>query len=315
MTSIHPSVPSIHPSGAAGSARSRRAWMLRRAAVPWAFLAVPLLLALVFKFIPLLEGIRLSFFKVQPLLGDQFVGLANYTRVLGDSRFQDALGHTLFLAVVQTAGAVLIGFLLALLLEGPSRVLQIARTAVFLPVVTAIAVIGEIWRTIYVPTDAGLLNSILGVVGIPPQPFLSDPSTALMWIAVVGIWTSAPYNMLIILAGLAGIDRSLYEAAAVDGATRWHRIKYIVVPGLRAALSVVLTLAALRSLRIFTEVFVLTGGGPAGSTEVWMTRVYSVGFAANDLGVASAASMLLLLVTIILTIGVRQLTTSKLAGA
>jgi multiple sugar transport system permease protein len=86
---------------------------------------------------------------------------------------------------------------------------------------------------------------------------------------------------------------------------RWQRLRYVVLPGLRPALTVVLTLAAIRGLRIFTEVYVLTGGGPAGSTEVWMTRVYSLGFERNNLGVASAASMLLLLVTVLLTVAVR----------
>lgn len=297
-----------------GSTTRRRRRFLRTL-VPWAFLAIPLLLALTFKFIPMIEGIRMSFFKVQPLLGDEFVGFANFTRVLSDPRFQDAFVHTLILAVGQTIGSVVLGFLLALLFEGAGRSLQITRAAVFLPVVTAVAVIGEIWRIILGPSEAGLLNTLLGFVGIPTQAFLSDPSSALFWVAVVGIWTGAPYNMLIFLAGLVGIDRSLYEAAAVDGANRWHRIRYIVIPGIRASLSVVLTLSAIRGLRIFTEIFVLTGGGPAGSTEVWMTRVYSVGFRSNDLGVATAASVLLLAATIVLTVVVRSITNRKLASA
>ena len=117
--------------------------------------------------------------------------------------------------------------------------------------------------------------------------------------------------MVIILAGLAGIDRTLYEAAAVDGATTLQRLRHIVIPGLRASLAVILTLAAIRSLRAFTEVFVLTGGGPAGSTEVWMTRTYSLGFKANEPGLASAASVMLLIVTLILTITVRRISSRK----
>lgn len=288
-----------------------RARFRARSVAPWLFLAVPLLFALVFKFVPLAEGVRMSFFRVQPLLGDEFVGFANYTRVLGDPRFQDAFSHTLLLGFGTTVGAMVVGFFFALLFEGSSRLLRAARTAVFLPVVTAVAVIGEIWRLLYIPSEVGFLNSILGALGIPAQPFLSDPGTALLWVGVVGIWTTAPYNMVIVLAGLAGIDRSLYEAAAVDGARLRHRIMSVVLPGLRASISVILTLAAIRSLRLFTEVFVLTGGGPAGSTEVWMTRTYSIGFASNDLGVASAASMLLLLATVVLTVVVRRFTSSK----
>jgi multiple sugar transport system permease protein len=263
------------------------------------------LFAVTFKFVPMLEGIRMSMYKVQPFLGDEWVGLDNYTKVLTDQRFLDALGHTIVLGVGQTVGSLLAGFGLALLLEGQARTLRVLRTAVFLPVVTAIAVIGEVWRIIYFPSDTGFVNSVLGAAGIGPLGFLSDPDSALASVMAVGIWTGAPYNMVIILAGLAGIDRTLYEAAAIDGVSRWQRLRHIVLPGLRPALTVVLTLAAIRGLRIFTEVYVLTGGGPAGSTEVWMTRVYSLGFERNDLGVASAAAMLLLFVTVILTVVVR----------
>ncbi|NDL56529.1 ABC transporter permease subunit [Phytoactinopolyspora sp. XMNu-373] len=259
----------------------------------------------------MIEGFRMSVFEVRPFLGDIFVGFDNYAAVLGDSRFQDAFRHTIFLAVVQTTGALVLGALLALLLEGQTRRLWLVRTGVFLPVVTAIAVVGEIWRILYFPTEAGFINSVLTTLGLPAQQFLSDPNTALWWVAVVGIWTAAPYNMVIILAGLTGVNRELYESAAVDGANTLQRLRSIVLPALRPAVSVVLTLAAIRSLRMFTEIYVLTGGGPAGSTEVWMTRVYSLGFNSNDLGVASAASVLLLITTLALTIGVRVLTSRK----
>lgn len=282
-----------------------------RVVIPWLFLIPGLLLGLTFKFYPMFEGLRMSVMKVQPFLGDIFIGIDNYVAVLTDSRFLDAIGHTVFLGIVQTLGAIVIGALLALLLEGQSRRLWLVRTGVFLPVVTAIAVIGEVWRIIYYPTESGFLNSILGVFGIPVQPFLSDASTSLVSVAIVGIWTGAPYNMVIILAGLTGIDRTLYESAALDGATTWQRMRYIVIPALRPAISVVLTLAAIRSLRTFTEVYVLTGGGPAGSTEVWMTRVFSLGFSSNNLGVASAASVILLAVTLVLTVVTQAVTSRK----
>lgn len=303
------STPPAGQNGVAGVTRRPRFTL--RSLIPWMFLVPALLFALVFKFIPMIEGFRMSAFKVQPFLGDLFVGFQNYSAVLSDQRFMDALGHTIVLGIGQTVGALILGFFLALLLEGQSRSLFFVRTAVFLPVVTALAVVGEIWRILYFPTESGFINSILGFFGLPAQQFLSDPSTALFYVMVVGIWTGAPYNMVIILAGLAGIDRTLYEAAAVDGVTIWQRMRYIVLPGLRSAVSVVLTLAAIRSLRTFTEVYVLTGGGPAGSTEVWMTRVYSLGFQNNNLGVASAASVLLLVATLVLTLGVRFISSRR----
>lgn len=284
---------------------ARRARVLtKKAVLPWVFLAPGLLLALVFKFLPMGKGVWLSFFKVRPFLGDKWVGLDNYTRVLTDHRFLDAIGHTLLLGIGQSLGAIVVGFLLALLLEGQARTLRIVRTAVFLPVVTATAVVGELWRLLYYPTSDGLINHALGFLGLGPVQYLDNPNTALWATMVMSIWMLAPYNMVIILAGLAGVDRTLYEAAAMDGVSLWQRLRYITLPAIRPALGIVLTLAAIRGLRVFTEVYVLTGGGPAGSTEVWMTRAYTLGFTRNDIGGASAASVVLLCVTLLLTVTV-----------
>ncbi|MFJ7294452.1 carbohydrate ABC transporter permease [Streptomyces collinus] len=286
----------------------RRARIIgKKAVLPWLFLAPGLLLALVFKFLPMGKGVWLSFFDVRPFLGDTWVGLDNYTRVLSDHRFQDAIGHTLLLGVGMSLGGILVGSALALLLEGQARSLKFVRTAVFLPVVTATAVVGEMWRLMYYPTSDGLINSGLGLLGLGPVPYLDNPDTALWATMAMGIWMLAPYNMVIILAGLAGVDRSLYEAAAMDGVSLWQRLRHITLPAIRPALGIVLTLAAIRGLRVFTEVYVLTGGGPAGSTDVWMTRAYTLGFTRNDIGGASAASVVLLCVTLLLTVTVNYL--------
>ncbi|MEU1572656.1 sugar ABC transporter permease [Streptomyces collinus] len=286
----------------------RRARIIgKKAVLPWLFLAPGLLLALVFKFLPMGKGVWLSFFDVRPFLGDTWVGLDNYTRVLTDHRFQDAIGHTLLLGIGMSLGGILVGSALALLLEGQARSLKFIRTAVFLPVVTATAVVGEMWRLMYYPTSDGLINSGLGLLGLGPVPYLDNPDTALWATMAMGVWMLAPYNMVIILAGMAGVDRSLYEAAAMDGVSLWQRLRHITLPAIRPALGIVLTLAAIRGLRVFTEVYVLTGGGPAGSTDVWMTRAYTLGFTRNDIGGASAASVVLLCVTLLLTVTVNYL--------
>ncbi|KAA9086867.1 carbohydrate ABC transporter permease [Microbacterium radiodurans] len=276
--------------------------LVSRGSIIWGFLIPALLLFTYFKFIPMFAGIRMSFHDVRPFLGDEWVGWANYAAVLGDERFRSAIWHTILLGVGGSAGALVGGLALALLLEGSSKFLWLVRTAAFLPVVTATAVVAEVWRIIYYPAADGYLNAGLGLFGIEPVRFLEDPSTALMSVMVVGIWQGAPYNMVIFLAGLAAVDRSLYEAAAIDGAGVMQRLRHIVVPALRPALTIVLVLAAIRSLRVFTDVWVLTGGGPSGATEVWMTRTYSLGFERNEVGIASAASILLLVVTVVLTL-------------
>jgi multiple sugar transport system permease protein len=179
------------------------------------------------------------------------------------------------------------------------------RSAVFLPVVAATAVIGEIWRVLFFPAPNGFVNEVLSWIGIGPSTFLDHPDTALWSVMLVGIWKHAPYDMVLILAGLAGIDRQQYEAAAIDGTNLWQRLWYVTLPALRPVVTILLTLAAIRGLRVFTEVYVLTGGGPAGATSVWMTTVFSRGFEKNDIGVAAAASVILFLVTFLLTVVVQ----------
>ncbi|MEU4227183.1 sugar ABC transporter permease [Nonomuraea sp. NPDC026600] len=288
-------------AAASGTGTPRRR---NKALVPWLFLAPALILFLYFKYIPMAEGMWLSFFKVQPFLGNEWLGLENYRRVFAEEAFRDATGHTLVYAAGQTAGSILAGFVLALLLEGKARTLWFVRTAAFLPVVTATAVVAEVWRLLYFPGAEGMLNTLLGWFGGDTQKFLDDPDGALGWVVLVGIWKGAPYDMMIILAGLAGIDRQLYQAAAIDGASLFQRIRYVTIPALRPVVTILIILASVRSLRVFTEIYVLTGGGPAGATDVIMTRIFATGFRTGDMGFATAASVVLFLATLLLTAAV-----------
>jgi multiple sugar transport system permease protein len=302
------------PSHAAGvdrrdrTERHRRPTKPRRrvppAVIAWLFLAPALVLFTYFKFLPMLQGAKMSFYEVRPYLGDRYVGLGNYTEVITEPLFTKAIWQTVLLAVGTTLGSILLGFVLAVLVEGQARYLWIIRTAAFLPVVTTMAVVAEVWRILYYPGQGGLLNSILGWVGLGPEPFLASQHQALASVVVVGIWRGAPYDMMIFLAGLATVDRNLYEAAAVDGAPRWQRFVHVTLPALRPVFTILFLLAALRGLRSFTEVFLLTNGAPNGSTEVVMTLIYKLGLEQGKLGVAAAGSMVLFLATAAVTIAV-----------
>jgi multiple sugar transport system permease protein len=273
----------------------------RRYLSAWLFLLPALLIFGAFKFVPMARAIEMSVYEVRPYLGDRWVGLANYRQVLTDDTFTTAIGQTVLLAVGQTGGSVALGLMLALLLEGSARHLWFLRTAVFLPTVAAMAVVAEVWRILYYPTADGVVNSLLGWTGFGPSQFLNSEDSALGSVMMVGIWRGAPYDMMIFIAGLAGVDRTLYEAAAVDGAGSWRRLWHITFPAMRPVFAILLTLAAIRGLRVFTEVFLLTNGGPNGSTEVVMTLIYKVGLERNELGVAAAGSVLLLAATVVLT--------------
>jgi multiple sugar transport system permease protein len=268
---------------------------------PWLFLAPALLAIGVFKFWPTVWGAYLSFFNVRPYLGNLWIGTANFTRALADPDLRAAILHTGVDTVATVCLSMFVGFLLALLLEGPARQLRILRTAVFLPVVTAMVVVAELWGTLLYPGQYGPVNGLLGDLGLGPYPFLSSPHSALASVIAIQVWKSAPYDMLIFVAGLVGIDRDLYEAAAIDGAGAWQRLRAITMPGLRPITTIVLTLGVIRGLRVFTEIYVLTNGGPAGSTQTAITYAFTAGVQNNDLGYASAIATLLLVATVIIT--------------
>jgi multiple sugar transport system permease protein len=286
----------------AGARRNAsRALKWPRAATPWLFLAPVLALFGVFKFWPTIWGMYLSFFEVRPYLGNKWVGWDNFRTAFHDAALRSAVEHTVIDALVTVTASAVIGFGLALLLEGPARHLRILRTAAFLPVVTAMVAVAELWNTILYPGGYGTLNSLLGHLGLGAQPFLSSPHSSLASVMLIQVWKSAPYDMVIFVAGLAGIDRQLYEAAAIDGAGAWHRLRHVTLPSLRPVTTIVITLGIIRGLRVFTEIYVLTGGGPAGSTETIVTYTYKQGIQNNQLGLASAVSTVLFLVTVLLT--------------
>lgn len=284
-------------------ARSHRSvWSLvRRHMSPWVFLAPAMVFLGVFKFWPTLRGIYYSFFDVRPYLGNQWVGWANFTRAIHDPDLRSAVWHTLIDAAATVALSMLVGFLLALLLEGPARHVRILRTAAFLPVVTAMVVVAELWGVWMFPGRYGTVNSVLHSAGLGPFGFLTDPHEALPSLIFIQVWKSAPYDMVIFIAGLAGIDRELYESASIDGANAWQRLRNVTLPGLRPITTIVLTLGIIRGLRVFTEVYVLTGGGPAGSTQMIVPFTYNAAINDNQLGYASAISTMLLAVTVVLT--------------
>jgi len=272
-----------------------------RWATPWLYLAPVLALFGVFKFWPTVWGMYLSFFEVRPYLGNRWIGWDNFDAAFHDPLLRSAVGHTLIDAAVTVVASALIGFGLALLLEGPARHLRLLRTAVFLPVVTAMVAVAELWNTLLYPGGTGTVNTLLSHFGFGVQPFLSSPHSSLASVILVQVWKSAPYDMVIFVAGLAGIDRQLYEAAAIDGAGAWQRLRHVTLPSLRPVTTIVITLGIIRGLRVFTEIYVLTGGGPAGSTETIVTYTYKQGIQNNTLGLASAVSTVLFLATVLLT--------------
>ena len=312
--------PAAYPPGTSGPGASRpgeRDWSVRTdrrrrkrlragpAVIAWTFLAPALILFTYFKFLPMLQGLKMSFYEVRPYLGDRYVGWANYQQMTTDPNFVKAIGQTVLLAVGTTAGSIILGFGLALLVEGPARHLWLVRSAAFLPVVTTMAVVAEVWRIMYYPDAGGVINTILGWVGVGPEPFLASEHTALGSVMLVGIWRGAPYDMMIFLAGLAGVDRNLYEAAAVDGAGTVRRFFRITLPLLTPLIFFNLVLQMINSFKAFTPAFIISGGqgGPADSTLFYTLYLYQEGFANFRMGYASAMAWVLLVIIAAFTAG------------
>lgn len=275
---------------------------LRQWLVPGLFLAPALLAFTWFKFIPMARGLEMSLYKVNFGAPNEWVGLDNFKRVLDDEALGAAAWNTLLYVSSTVALSVVLALLLAVALQGTTRNLRFIRTAIFLPAVTSAAVLAEVWRILYAPTPDGVMNTMFSWVGIAQQGFLNDPDSALQWLMLMHIWKSVPYDTVIFVAGLATINMELYDASKVDGANAWQRFRFVTIPGIAHAITIVVTLGLIRGFRVFAEIHATTGGGPAGSTEVVMTHIYKLGFVHFDYGYASAASVVLFVFTASTTI-------------
>lgn len=251
----------------------------------------------VFVLVPSLLVVALSFTDyglAAPAI--RFVGLANYAEMLDDRRFWNALANTAVYAVIVVAGSVLLGLVLALLIAPLRWMGGFYRAAFFMPVATTMVAMATVWEYLLHPS-VGPVNHLLVRLGFAPVNFLGDPATALATLAAITIWDIAGFNMVLFLAGLGAIPRDVYEAAAVDGAaSAWARFRHITWPLLGPTTLFVLVITAIRALRVFDTVALLTQGGPARSTEVILYRITTTAFQYLRIGYASTLTVAFLIV-------------------
>jgi multiple sugar transport system permease protein len=235
-----------------------------------------------------------------------FAGFGNYAEMLGQRLFWESLWHTVYFTLITTIPLVVLSFALAVLANRVRRAQWFFRLAFFVPFVLPSAAISLIWVYIYSPTT-GLWNSVQAWLGADsPSPVLGTPNLVLIGIAITTIWWTIGFNFVLYLAGLQDIPREVYEAAAVDGATEWQQIRSISIPLLRRTTTVVVLLQIIASLKIFDQVYLMSAGGPGTSSQVVLTLVADTAFTNYRVGAGSAASVLLLIVILAVTI-VRQL--------
>lgn len=259
------------------------------------FVLPALLLYAVFTVWPFIETFRLSFTHQGPTDPTwTFVGFENYRRILADGdRFWPAMGHAAFVALFCLTAQNALALLLAVLCDREIRGKGIYRAIFFIPPVTSIFVIGLIWRQVWSPRSFGLANQGLALLGLEPRAWLADPETALLCVAAVQSWQGFGYAFLLFSAGLASIPRDLYEAAFVDGATAWQTFVEVTLPLLAPVLVIVSILTILGTMQAFPIIIAMTGGGPAGATEVPVTLIYETYFQHHDPGLATAMAILL----------------------
>ncbi len=230
-----------------------------------------------------------------------FVGLAHFRALLDDFFFVTAVRNTLVFTLVASSSQVLLGLALALLFYRPFTGRRWLIPLLIYPMMLSTLVCSAIWRAWY-HYDVGLINRVLMACGLPAQEWLSEPSRALYAIALVDTWQWTPMAFLILLAGLQSIPREVQEAAMVDGARGWQRFCYITLPLLARPLLLVVLLRSIDTFKLFDKAYVMTGGGPGNATETLSMLVYKYGFQFFDQGLASAAALLMLLISITMTL-------------
>lgn len=240
---------------------------------------------LVFSLYPIGFAVYLVFTNWDLVSAPQFAGLDNVRTLFVDTRFwQSILNILIFLAIhVPLQVAVAIG--LAVALDRPLRFRTFWRATFFLPVVISGAVVTILWSALY-STDVGLINRVLGEVGIDPVPWLTDPTVAMPAIAVMVTWKNVGFYVVIYLAGLQYVPRSCYEAIELEGATRWQRFRHITLPLLKPQTTLVVTLSTINGFQLFIEPYILTGGGPLRTTLSPVLYMYKNAFAYQKMGYA-----------------------------
>ena len=257
------------------------------------FLSPIFILYFVFTIIPVGMSIYLSFTNYSGFGFPKWIGLDNYRYTINDDLSRKALVNTIYFAVGSVSLNTVLALLLAVLLNHPLKGRAIFRNIIYLPVVTPMLAAAFVWKFIYDPSPSGLLNYLLGFLGIPSQQWLGDVRFAMPAVILMSVWKGVGYNMVIYLAGLQGIPEQLYEAAELDGASSLYKFIYITVPLLKPVTTFIVITSTISAFQAFEQIYGMTEGGPVNSTLTLAYLIYIRGFRSLKFGDASALSVLL----------------------
>ena len=272
----------------------------------FAFLSLNLIGYIIFKLVPILMAFGLSFSRwnfISGIRGIKFVGVTNYLKLFSDPVFHVSLVNTIFYAVAMVPVSIFLALVLGSILDEHVFGKGVLRLIYYMPHISSMVAISMIWMILYLPSY-GPINNFLRSIGIENPPrWISASSTSLLSIAIMGVWSSLGYNIIIVLAGLQGIPRSLYESADIDGANVIRKFFSITIPSLSSTLFFLVMISFIRSFQVFAPVQVMTGGGPGNSSSVLVYYIYRTAFFHNDIGYATALSWVLFVLVFVFTIG------------
>ena len=301
MTSIDtPVVPGpVTRKGSKGAGPSRR-----RARAGRLFVAPNLAAVAVFMLFPLGFSLYMSFQQWDVFRPPKFVGLKNFEELFtSDPLFLIAIRNTVIFTLGTVVPTVLISLVVAGVLNRKVRGIGIFRTIVFLPLAISSVVMAVVWQFVF-NTDNGLLNIMLGWLGIGPIPWLVDPRWAMVSLCIVSVWRSVPFATVILLAAMQGVPETLYEAAKIDGAGEIRQFAFITVPLIRGAISFVVVISIIHAFQAFDMVYVLNGpnGGPETATYVLGIMLFQHAFSFLEFGYASALAWVVFAILLVLTV-------------
>lgn len=283
--------------------RAKRRQKIKETFEGYLYLLPTLLILTVFVFIPIFTSFRMSLTRVAPF-GSQTidVGFGNYTRLFSDPDYLNSLKVTLLFTLGVVPGGIALAVGMAIALSYPLRRLSwLHRLLIFVPIVISSAVTGVLFRWIYHPV-VGYVNYALEQIGIEGPLWLSSKDWALVAVVIAVVWRQLGFNVIIALAGIQNIDGTYYEAAKVDGANLWHRIRHITLPLLSPTLFFLMLINVINSLQVFGEINILTEGGPSGATNTFLYSIYYDAFIGTPFrGYASAQAYLLFLLILFMS--------------
>ena len=291
-------------SNVAGRRGRRLNLKQREALTGWLFVSPALIGCGIFTFGAILYSLYLSFTDYDMFGTPEWVGLENYIKAFtNDEYFYQYFGNTFYFAIVLVPVVLVISLFLAILINKKvGRLTKAYRVALFLPSITSTVAVSMVWLWIFNP-DMGILNNFLTAIGFHNPPmWLSDPEWSKPALIIMRVWQMSGYYMLLFLAGLQTIPETLYEAAEVDGASSWQRFTRITVPMLSNTTFVVVILLIIESFNMFESIFVMTEGGPLGSTSTIMYYIYEQGFMSYNMGYASALAWIFFALILVFTL-------------